>query len=243
LANIIRNLRFLELSIACDDVLHSLTFFQELGFQAIETNDIWDYPYVVISDGRCYLGLHQKEHFEQISPITRFAFAHNEVEDVIRALADEPHHLAFYDLDSDDKVQHCLFQAPSGFGTHIIAARPFSPLSIPKKSELGYFRAFLLPHNDAKSSTGYWEKLGLLLMEDEENVIHISTTDMHVIAGSFPSLKEPALLFEHEDPESIFPHLARFGIAVDMPENGLPMDGFFCIKTPQGIDLIVRKES
>ena len=242
MSKVISNLRFLELSIACDDVLHSLSFFQELGFHTIDTNDIWDYPYVVISDGRCSIGLHQKENFDLISPITRFAFAHNDVALVQREMLDQDHQITYSDLDSDDIIQNTLFTAPSGVGAHILAARPFSPLSQPQESVLGYFRSYLVPHGKNGQSLSFWEHLGLLVTEDKEHGVHISTTEFNAVLAEF-DFAQPALIFEHQDPESIFPHLARFGVAISMPETGLPMDGVFSIKTPQGIDLIVRKEN
>ena len=239
----ISNLRFLELSLYSEDVLHDLNFFQELGFQSIQTNDIWDYPYAVISDGRQYIGIHQKENFEQISPITRFSFAHENIEETHRQIHDNNQTLIFSDLDSDDKIQHTLFRAPSGLGTHILAARPFSPLSNPKESALGYFRAYLIPHTKLNDSYVFWEQLGLLVTEDKMHGIHISNKDFNAILGEFSDLEQPALLFEHPEPNSIFPTLARHGISVNMPESGLPMNGVFSIKTPLGVELIVRQES
>jgi len=87
------------------------------------------------------------------------------------------------------------------------------------------------------------ELLGLLVTEDKNHGVHVSNKDFNAIFGEFKDLEQPALLFEHSDPESIFPTLARYGIAVNMPDSGLPMNGIFSIKTPLGVELIVRQES
>jgi len=88
----ISNLRFLEYSIACENVLHSLEFFQSLGFSALATNDIRSYPYAVVTDGRCFLGLHEKNHFNELSMQPRFSFVHDEISPIVRYLNDNNYH-------------------------------------------------------------------------------------------------------------------------------------------------------
>src|SRR5689334_17070358 len=52
--------RFLEISVHAPDVLASLSFYESLGFQQVQVNETWSYPYAVITDGRLTLGLHQQ---------------------------------------------------------------------------------------------------------------------------------------------------------------------------------------
>jgi len=240
----INNLRFLELSIACDEVLPCMGLFQQLGFQSLPTNEIWDYPYAVMSDGRCFIGLHDKAHFEKISENSRFSFACEDISNAQRFLNDKSHYLAYSDLDSDDTAQNALFISPSGIGAHFIAARPFSPPSEKTDSTLGYFRGYLFPKSHEEESLSFWEDIGLLAMHDEDSkYIQLSTNNFNAVVSDFDQLKELALLFEHPEPESIFPHLARYGMGINMPENGLAMNGVFSITAPNGIELIVKKES
>jgi len=239
----INNLRFLELSIPAKDVLSTLQTFQHLGFQTIQTNDIWDYPYVVISDGRCYIGIHQEALYNKLSDNTRFVYVHNDVPSTQRTLFDAGYTLQFTNLDNDNSVQQCLFQSPSGFSTHILAARTFSPLSEQINSALGYFRAYLVPNNDINASTAYWNHLGLLIADDTTGQTHVSTQGMHAISGDIDYLTKPALLFEHSEPESIIPILARYGIGLRLSDiQALPMDGLFAIDINGCLDLIIKKE-
>jgi len=188
------------------------------------------------------LGLHQKENFDAISAVTRFTFAHNDVASTQRLMLDNNYHLLLGDLDNDDHVQHCLFASPSQLGCHILAARPFSPLSETSESKLGYFRTYLVPNSQATDSIRFWENLGQLVIEDELHGIHVSSQNFNALIGKFQDLSQPALLFEHPDPESIFPLLARFGIAINMPDSGLPMGSHFSVRTADGIELIIKSE-
>ena len=52
--------RFHELSLATDDILASVEFYERLGFSQTATTDTYAHPYGVLTDGRIHLGLHAR---------------------------------------------------------------------------------------------------------------------------------------------------------------------------------------
>src|SRR5580698_9229028 len=52
--------RFLELGIATTDIAGSVQFYERLGFSQLITGDAWPHRYGVLTDGRAYLGLHER---------------------------------------------------------------------------------------------------------------------------------------------------------------------------------------
>src|ERR1700745_2619285 len=52
--------RFHEISIVTADIRSSVEFYESLGFTQATTTDTWPHPYGVLTDGRLFLGLHQR---------------------------------------------------------------------------------------------------------------------------------------------------------------------------------------
>src|SRR5690242_12094619 len=52
--------RFHEISIETPDIRASVEFYERLGFSQAATGDTWAHPYGVLTDGRVFLGLHQR---------------------------------------------------------------------------------------------------------------------------------------------------------------------------------------
>ena len=52
--------RFHEISIATADIRASVEFYESLGFTQAPTTDAWSHPYGVLTDGRLFIGLHQR---------------------------------------------------------------------------------------------------------------------------------------------------------------------------------------
>ena len=51
--------RFLELSVATPDIAASFDFYSRLGFTQADAGEVWPHTYVVVTDGRIHIGLHQ----------------------------------------------------------------------------------------------------------------------------------------------------------------------------------------
>src|SRR5579859_7377335 len=53
--------RFHEISIATADIRTAVEFYERLGFTQAPTTDTWSHPYGVLTDGRLFIGLHQRK--------------------------------------------------------------------------------------------------------------------------------------------------------------------------------------
>jgi hypothetical protein len=53
--------RFHEISIATADIRASVEFYESLGFTQAPTTDAWSHPYGVLTDGRLFIGLHERQ--------------------------------------------------------------------------------------------------------------------------------------------------------------------------------------
>ena len=52
---------FLEISLATRDILASIEFYRKLDFSEAPAGSTWKHPYTVMTDGRLYIGLHQRD--------------------------------------------------------------------------------------------------------------------------------------------------------------------------------------
>src|ERR1700754_1252964 len=52
--------RFHEISISTADIRASVEFYERLGFTQAPATDTWTHPYGVLTDGRLFIGLHQR---------------------------------------------------------------------------------------------------------------------------------------------------------------------------------------
>mgnify|MGYP000093139935 CR=1 FL=1 len=75
--------RFLEFGVRAPDILESLGFYKLLGFTELETGDVYDHKYAVVSDGDVSIGLHD---CEMDSP--QITFVHPELAKHARSMSD-----------------------------------------------------------------------------------------------------------------------------------------------------------
>ena len=243
-SNPLSNLRFLEYSVPCDNVLETLGFFQELGFTALPTNDIWNYPYAVITDGRCFLGLHEKNYFEQLTNQPRMSFVHEEIKLVTDFLRDNSFSILKSSI-SEDEFQHTICKGLNQADINIVAARSFSPppKENRKDSLLGYFRGIVMPTANLEKSFKFWEQMGMLVMETaNENAISVSANHLNMLLVDDDNHKIPGLLFEHPKPEELLEPFANLGINPEVSDQCLVLNSEYLIKTPNGVNVWVKRE-
>ena len=239
----VSNLRFLEYSVPVENVLHSLEFFQTLGFTSLLTNDIRSYPYAVITDGRCYLGLHERNEFTQHSQEPRFCFVHEEIAPIVRYLNDRRYQLINSQLD-EDEFQQTLFHGPNNAVINLLAARSFS---LPAKDDckdslLGHFSGFVMPTSNLEASSQFWEGLELLVMPTlDEQAVSVSANRLNMLLVENSTHRLPGLLFEHPAPETLFPLFARLGLTLDVSEQSLLLESEYRFKTHDGLDIWVKR--
>ncbi|MBT8141409.1 MAG: hypothetical protein HKN88_00350 [Gammaproteobacteria bacterium] len=244
-SNPLSKLRFLELSVPAANVLNSLTFFQQLGFTSIHTNDIWNYPYGVISDGRCFIGLHDANHYQVTGEHPRLSFVHEHVAPLLNGLQDSDFSVLHAETD-EDRFQHASLKGIDNIPLHIMAARSFSPPSghQRKDSLLGYFRGVVLLTANLHKAEKFWNDVGLLVMPiEEEQCLMVSSNRLNMLLLEKNASDQCGLLFEHPQPESLFAQFARFGITLKVGEDDLVLGSEYQFRTPDGMPIWIRREA
>ena len=140
--------RFLELSVATDDIRASVEFYERLGFTQCVTSDVWSHPYGVLTDGRCVIGLHQ---YRFASPSLTFVRAR--VARHIAAIEATGVEIAFR-RTGDEVFNEAGFRDPTGHMVTVLEARTFSPCDRDQPSLCGELAEYSLPARDLPSRAG-----------------------------------------------------------------------------------------
>ncbi len=148
--------RFLEVSIPTADIQASLEFYVRLGLTELETRDVRDYHYTVVTDGRLALGLHA----EQIS-VPSLSFVQPDVaqkllelevlgEDIVSQRTGEE---SFNEatLMAPDRIPLALLEAPS-FSLGLLADAD--------APAIGQVHSLALPARFPESAAKFWLKHG-----------------------------------------------------------------------------------
>lgn len=189
--------RFLEISVACEDILQSLAHYRALGFVELLTGEAWNHPYAVVSDGRVCIGLHGKE---LASPSLSFVLP-----GLAKALNGGfiPLLKSDYAQLGEEQFHHAGFKDPSGQPFELLEARTFSPPNIPDtgSSLLGYFDGFALPCAHFDASVACWESLGFVALEEQTSPfpqLTLTSDNLNLILHQDEQLREPALMYRDD---------------------------------------------
>lgn len=210
--------RFLEFSIATSDIRASVDFYTGLGFSHAEVGEAYTHPYAVMTDGRIYLGMHQKA-----MPAPSLTFVRPELLKHLSVF--EKHGIKFeFRRLGNDVFNEVGWFDPSGQLVRLIEARTFSPSKRPATdtSRCGYFLEIAMPTADRQLAKAYWEQFGFVGMDEEnDRVPHISCTSDFIDLGLYHpgDLRRTALVFEVDDVGGALARLADVGI---LPNGELP---------------------
>ena len=149
--------RFHEISIATPDIRASVEFYERLGFSQAATTDTWSHPYGVLTDGRIFIGLHQRR-----APSPALTFVRAGIADHSRAFEARAIELELR-RTGDEIFNEIAFQDPSGQRIAILEARTYSPVSrsASEMSLCGYFNEFSIPTPDFSSLEAFLGANGL----------------------------------------------------------------------------------
>ena len=138
--------RFHEISIATADIRESVEFYERLGFTQAETTDTWSHPYGVLTDGRIFIGLHQRRF-----PAPALTFVHEGIatfasELEARGIRSTSVARAMKSSTSSD------FRIRTGSNVLVLEARTYSPVArTPEETSLcGYFTEYSLPADEVR---------------------------------------------------------------------------------------------
>lgn len=158
--------RFLEVSLHAPDILESIAFWEALGFRQVSTNDVWNHPYAVLSDGRILLGLHAYR-FDHSPALT---FVRQDLAKYLPPLRAMGIEFEFAKTESD-QFHEAGFLSPDGQMVTLLESRTYSPPMFDEEdfSVLGRLDALHLPVRRVDEALPFWARLGLSVLEFDED--------------------------------------------------------------------------
>lgn len=231
--------RFHEISLRTDDIRASVEFYERLGFTQASTNDTWTHPYGVLTDGRVFLGLHQRRF---AAPAVTFVRAGvSEIADSLESRA------VVLDVrrTGEESFNEIAFRDPDGQSIIVLEARTYSPVdrADSETSLCGYFTEFSMPAVDFDAAREFWEPLGFVATEEPDApYAHLPLTSDHLdIAFHRPrTLDRPMLVFRDPTMRDRLARIRALGVKEtgDLP-RGLPPAGNALIVAPEGTPLLL----
>jgi len=190
--------RFLELSLATNDIVASVRFYERLGFAQLPTMDAWRHRYGVLSDGRIALGLH-----ECAMPSPSLCFVLPELAQAHRRLLAAQLEPELTQL-GEEQMHRLRLRDPAGHAVTLLEARTFSPAAPPASgpSVCGDFLQLSLPQSDFELARSFWERAGFVaLPEQDEPYPHLPLTSdrLNLAFHRRRWLDAPLLVFECTD--------------------------------------------
>ena len=233
--------KFLEFSVSTPDILASLQFYRQLGFSDAEAGETWRHPYAVVTDGRIYIGLHERD----TAPALTFVRT-----DIVRHLTSlESTGIEFEVRRLGDNVFNELgFRDPGGNMIGLIEARTFSP-SKRKPTDVtgcGYFTEIALPAADPDASKAFWERHGFVGIDELDAPLpHVTCTSDHVDIGLYESqyLDRATLIFEAADVAASLSAMKKHGIVPAANHAAALRCRGAALVAPEGTQLLLRGES
>ena len=230
---------FHEISLETADIRASVEFYEQLGFCQATTTDTWSHPYGVLTDGRVFLGLHQRRF---ASPAV--TFVHPGVAGLIEGL--ETRGIALATCRIEPEVFNELgFRDPFGQAISVLEARTYSPVARNQGnlSLCGYFDELSMPVANFDTAREFWEPLGFVAT-DESDVpyVHLPLTSDHLnIAFHRPrTLDRPMLVFSAYDMPTRLARLRESGVTFsDELPRGLNASENAVIEAPEGTPLLL----
>lgn len=185
---------FLEISVHSTDVLESLRFYEKLGFLQVPTNDAWPHPYGVVTDGRCFIGIHAYSF-----PGPSLTFVAPELRRRVEDLEAAGAEFEFLKL-ADDQFHELGFFAPDEQIVTLLEARTFSPpdTHLVSESLLGYFTEYRIPVEDRDTALAQWLRYGLIENEAADSLhdsVSACCTGLNVGLTESRRVKRPMLIF------------------------------------------------
>ena len=203
---------FHELSIAVGDVRAAVEFYERLGFTQATTTDTFAHPYGVLTDGRLFVGVHQRE-----GPSPVLTFVRPGIATSLAAFATAGIELTRCHT-GEEVFNEIGFQDPFGHAVAVLEARTYSPVTrrVTDTSLCGDFAELSLPAGDFAAAQAFWEPLGFVATEESQPYPHLSLTSDHIdLAFHAPALSAlPLLVFRDSGMRERISRLRELGLTL-----------------------------
>jgi catechol 2,3-dioxygenase-like lactoylglutathione lyase family enzyme len=228
---------FHEFSVACEDVPASVEFYERLGFSQALTSDAFTHPYGVMTDGRLFIGLHQRG-----TPSPTLSFVRPDLAGSLRAFEEAKIALTLC-RTGDEVFNEIGFEDPGAHAIAVLEARTYSPPGSRGPSACGDFAEVSLPENDFTAARAFWEGLGFVAAEEgEAPYAHLAlTSDYLDLAFHTPqSERAPLLVFREAQLAVRLAQLRERGLKVTpAPKFGAAAA---LLRAPEGTALLLLPE-
>ena len=230
--------RFLEISVRATDVAESLSFYKMLGFNELQTGDIWPHKYGVVSDGVLCIGIHERQF---ASPAV--TFVQHDLARHARSMSDHGFDFSFMRLD-EDSFNEIGVNDRDGHLITMVEARTFHPDDDHDDDSIcGTWFEMTLPVRDAMRAARFWGPVaGAILTMREEPTMHMRFDAGGMALGLSESiaLEQPSLCFKCRDRQALKKRVAAEGLSYGKFPG---FEGAFGVLTaPEGTQLYVFEE-
>ena len=207
---------FHEISVVAKDMREAVEFYERLGFSQAPTSDAFAHPYGVLTDGRVFIGLHQRT-----GPSPVLTFVRPGIAASLGAFTAAGIHLT-HCRTGEEVFNEIAFADPFGHTIAVLEARTYSPVARSETSLCGNFAEVSLPVGDLAAAQTFWESLGFVAPEPPDSACpYLALTSDHIdLSFHLPSVGErPLLVFR--DP-GMRPRIARLR-DLGFPLRALPV--------------------
>jgi len=231
--------RFHEVSLATADIRASVDFYERLGFSQATTTDTFAHPYGVLTDGRLYLGLHQRH-----APSPTLTFVRAGIAACLDEFAARGIELTLCHV-GEDEFNEIGFQGPHGESVRVIEARTYSPAerASSETSLCGDFAEVSLPVIDFAAAQAFFEPLGFVATgEVQTPYLHLPLTSDHLDLAFHHSrtFDGPLIVFRAPDMAQRIERLRTLGVAGGGPlPHGVPLAANTLLTAPEGTHLLL----
>lgn len=231
---------FHELGIAVGDVRPSLEFYERLGFTQATTTDTFSHPYGVLTDGRLFIGLHQRA-----GPSPVLTFVRRGVAQSVPALAGAGVELTL-NRTGEEVFNEIGFEDPFGHAVAVLEARTYSPVDrdSTETSGCGDFAEVSLPTTDFAAAQAFWEPLGFVSAGEVESPYpHLSLTSDYLDIAFHPRrlCERPMLVFRDAAMPARIGRLRGLGVPFASTPRQLGKAAAL-IESPEGTPLLLLSD-
>jgi catechol 2,3-dioxygenase-like lactoylglutathione lyase family enzyme len=232
---------FHEVSVVVADVRVALEFYEGLGFSQATTTDTLTHPYGVVTDGRIFIGLHQRGGASPVLTFVRAGVAQH-----APAFADAGLELTVC-RTGEEVFNEIAFADPFGHAVAVIEARTYSPVERGESepSLCGDFAEVSLPVTDFGAARRFGEGRGFVATGEEVEApyLHLPLTSDHLDVSCHRPLLDERTLLVFRDPD-MAARIAR------LRERGLPLTALpntgnstALIESPEGPPLLLLADA
>ncbi len=208
---------FHEASLAVDDVRGSLEFYERLGFTQAPTTDTLTHPYGVLTDGRLFIGLHQRSGASPVLTFVRPGIAAS-----VREFAAAGIKLTLC-RTGEEVFNEIGLMDPFGHAVAVLEARTYSPVARGDASLCGDFAEVSLPVTDFAAAQAFWEPLGFVAAgEVSAPYPHLPLTSDYLDLSFHPPgvCERPMLVFRDPDMRARIARLRELDVALSAISAG-----------------------